>query len=135
MSINNKQIGNNAELYVANMYEKAGYNVIFRNWRYKNRGEIDIILTKDSEELLVICEVKYRSSPNFALPCLAVNNLKQQRLRTLTQYFLFQNKNFNKYNIRFDIAEVTPSLQNENEASSSNKASDNMNINVIENAF
>jgi len=123
MANDNKQKGNYAEAKVAEFYENNGYSVLFRNWRYKNRGEVDVIASLDAEELLIICEVKYRTSQDFGVPSLAVNKLKQKKLRYLTQYFLFQNRNYNKYNIRFDVAEVIPAIENE------------VTINMIENAF
>ena len=87
-------------------YTDAGYQIIARNWRWSNKGEIDIISYNEKNDILSICEVKTRSAHSILRPCEAVNIKKQNKIRMLTTVFLTKNKVFTKYKVRFDVIEV-----------------------------
>ena len=82
--------------------KKKRYKVIYRN--YKNKiGEIDIIA--EWKDLLIFVEVKSRSSKLYGLPCEAVDERKQAKIKKVAQVFLFDKKYQDKQ-IRFDVIEI-----------------------------
>lgn len=98
------ELGRSGEDRVARRYEAHGYRVLERNWRSRN-GEIDLIVTLD--DVLVICEVKTRTTTRFGSGAEAVGFRKQQRLRKLAVEFLASRGHFVP-EIRFDVAWVSP---------------------------
>ena len=53
---NNKIIGNEGEEIALKYLEKLGFKLLKRNFRGKNRGEIDLVMTKGV--VIVFIEVK-----------------------------------------------------------------------------
>lgn len=95
--------GKKAEELAANFLLKNGYKILARNFRYQ-KAEIDIIAEKDN--LIIICEVKARSTDVFNLPQEAVNKKKIKLLVSAADYYL---QEFNVLDeIRFDIISVLP---------------------------
>lgn len=94
------------------------YELLARNWRCR-AGEIDLIARRKG--ILVISEVKTRSTDYFGAPSSAVDRDKQRRLRRLAVMWLAQNPGTHR-SIRFDVVEV---LIDRDEAR----------VNVIEAAF
>jgi putative endonuclease len=95
--------GKKAEELAAEFLLKNGYKILARNFRYQ-KAEIDIIAEKDN--LIIICEVKARSTDVFNLPQEAVNKKKIKLLVSAADYYL---KEFNVLNeVRFDIISVLP---------------------------
>lgn len=95
--------GKKAEDFAADFLLKNGYKILARNFRYQ-KAEIDIIAEKDN--LIIICEVKARSTDVFNLPQEAVNKKKIKLLVSATDYYL-QEFNMMK-EVRFDIISVLP---------------------------
>lgn len=60
--------------------ERIGLTILDRNWRCRT-GEIDIVAA--DEHVLIICEVKTRSTEDFGSPLSAVTPRKLRRLRRL----------------------------------------------------
>ncbi|MDR2206071.1 MAG: YraN family protein [Flavobacteriaceae bacterium] len=110
--------GNKAEELAADFLVKNNYKILAKNFRFQ-KAEIDIIAEKD--DLIIIIEVKARSSDAFALPQEAVNKKKIRLIVSAANYFLEESGS--EKEIRFDIITVLP-----------DKAG-NMEINHIENAF
>ena len=86
---------------MADWYVERGFRVLARNWRSRS-GEIDIVAQRG--DLTVVCEVKTRSSDFFGSPAVAVDRVKQRRLRRLAAAFLAANPQ--RGAVRFDVAEV-----------------------------
>lgn len=103
MSRHNIDVGRAGEERAAAHYQALGYEVVVRNWRAGRGGEIDLVLARDN--VLVICEVKTRSSDRFGSPAEAVDWRKQRRLRGLALQFLEANGR-RAHTIRFDVASV-----------------------------
>ena len=97
-----QQLGAEGEALVARHYEAQGYTVLARNWRCRE-GELDLVLRK--RRLLVVCEVKTRSSVAYGTPAEAVTPAKQQKLRLLARRWL-EASTFRPAEIRFDVAAV-----------------------------
>ncbi|KAA2221543.1 YraN family protein [Chryseobacterium sediminis] len=82
---------------------KNGYRILVRNFRFK-KNEIDIVAEKDN--LIIIVEVKARSTDTFMLPHEAVTKTKIKSIVSAANHYL---EEFNKENeVRFDIISVLP---------------------------
>ncbi|HSG67306.1 MAG TPA: YraN family protein [Bacteroidales bacterium] len=90
---------------IANEYLlKKGYTVLEKNWRH-NKDEVDLIAQKD--DMLVIVEVKTRSTFYFGEPEIFVNRKKQNfMIRAANAYIL---KNNIQLECRFDIISIVQS--------------------------
>lgn len=119
MSMHRRSLGIAGEDAAAAWYERAGFTVEDRNWRCRS-GEIDLVLTRRG--LLVICEVKTRSSDRYGSGAEAVDWRKQRTIRTVASQYLAVRVGRAPQRIRFDVAVVTMS-------------SDGPSIRVIEAAF
>jgi putative endonuclease len=86
MTVNAKDtLGRHGEQAAAEYLERAGLRILDRNWRCAD-GELDIVAAERG--VLVICEVKTRSSGRFGSPLDAVSRSKQARLRRLAVRWL-----------------------------------------------
>lgn len=97
------QLGAWGEERVARWYESQGYRVLDRNWRCARLGEIDVVAARG--RLLVICEVKTRSTDAFGVPAYAVTPSKQSRLRKLAVEWM-RERGSTFAEVRFDVAQV-----------------------------
>lgn len=83
-----------------------GYEVLARNWRCRE-GELDLIVTRDG--VVVISEVKTRSSLAYGHPAEAVTRTKQRRIRGLAGRWLGERHVVRRPTaIRFDVVAVLP---------------------------
>ena len=96
-------LGKKAEDLAAEFLIKSGYKILVRNFRYQ-KAEIDIIAEKDN--LIIITEVKARSTDAFMLPQEAVNKRKISLIVSAANHYM---EEFNKnQEVRFDIISVLP---------------------------
>ena len=96
-------LGKKAEDLAAEYLIKKGYRILVRNYRYQ-KAEIDIISEKDN--LIIITEVKARSTDFFILPQEAVTKGKIKSIVTAANHSMEEfNKNLE---VRFDIISVLP---------------------------
>lgn len=95
--------GKIAEDLAAEYLQKNGYKIVTRNFRFQ-KAEIDIIAEK--EDLIIIVEVKARSTDVFMLPQEAVTKTKIRSIVSAANHYL---EEFNRSNeVRFDIISVLP---------------------------
>jgi putative endonuclease len=95
--------GKKAEDLAAEFLLKNGYKILVRNFRFQ-KAEIDIIAEKDN--LIIITEVKARSTDAFMLPQEAVTKTKIKLIVSAANHYL---EEFNKnQEVRFDIISVLP---------------------------
>jgi putative endonuclease len=73
-------LGRHGEQLAAEYLERSGMRILDRNWRCAE-GELDIVAAQ--RQVLVVCEVKTRSSDRYGTPLEAINRQKQRRLRRL----------------------------------------------------
>ena len=73
-------LGRYGERVAARYLTELGMVLLDRNWRC-DAGEIDLVLR--DEDVLVVCEVKTRTSTAFGHPLEAVTEAKADRLREL----------------------------------------------------
>jgi len=78
-----------------------GYSILQQNWRFK-KYEVDIIASY--KDLIVIVEVKARSSSDFGEPELSVTKKKQGFLVSAAHEYLVSNNI--ELECRFDIVSV-----------------------------
>lgn len=81
-------LGRDGEQAAAEYLERSGLRVLARNWRC-SVGEIDIVAVE--RRVLVVCEVKTRSSARYGTPLEAVTRRKYRRLRQLAYRWLVAN--------------------------------------------
>ncbi|MEI6047365.1 MAG: YraN family protein [Bacteroidota bacterium] len=87
---------------LANDYLKnAGFNILFRNWKW-GKHEIDIIA--DNKDIIVFVEVKTRTDDYQMHPVTAVTNEKQKSIIYAADGYL-QKFNVNKEG-RFDVITI-----------------------------
>ena len=73
---NNKIIGNEGEEIALKYLEKLGFKLLERNFRGKNRGEIDLVMTKGV--VIVFIEVKYRRQGSFGYSADSISERKKK---------------------------------------------------------
>jgi putative endonuclease len=98
-----RALGASGEAAVAAWYRRRGYEVVARNWRCPE-GELDVVVRRGP--LVVICEVKTRSSTDYGPPAAAVTLAKQRRLRRAAAAWLRSSPLRGGSAIRFDVAAV-----------------------------
>jgi len=95
--------GKIAEDMAVDYLQKNGYKIMVRNFRFQ-KAEIDIIAEKDN--VIIVVEVKARSTDFFILPQEAVTKTKIKSIVSAANHYL---EEFNKENeVRFDIISVLP---------------------------
>jgi len=95
-------LGRYGEEVAARHLESDGFVVIERNWRC-DQGEIDIV-ARDGD-VLVICEVKTRSSTRYGSPFEAVTERKLHRLERLGMRWMREH-GVRPHRMRVDIVSV-----------------------------
>jgi putative endonuclease len=83
-------------------YRRRGYRLVAQNWRCP-LGEIDLVVAR--EGLVVVCEVKTRTSSAMGSPHEAVDGAKRRKLRTLAEAFLAA-RGLREARCRLDVASV-----------------------------
>jgi len=99
------ELGKKGEDLAVEYLQQNGYKILDRNWTFQ-KAEIDIIAQKES--ILVIVEVKTRSSLDFGSPEDFVKPKKIQLLiKAVNAYINDREKDFcDELNIRFDIMAI-----------------------------
>lgn len=99
---NQRQIGREYEKMAAEYLKACGFQILSCNYRCRY-GEIDLI-AKDGE-MLVFCEVKYRSDTRKGEPAEAVGIKKQQTIYKCAAAYL-QEYGIGEMPCRFDVISI-----------------------------
>lgn len=99
-----QKIGQRAEDVAADFLRSQGLVVVERNYR-RRLGELDII-ARDGD-VLIIAEVRTRSSDRYGGAAASVDGRKQQRLIRAAAQILQQRKDFSHLRVRFDVLTVS----------------------------
>ncbi len=91
-----------AELVAASFLRAQGLRILRRNFRWGQRGELDIVAREKDE--LVFCEVKGTVSPASGDPIRAINSGKRRLLRIGA--FNWLSLLGHRVPTRFDVVEV-----------------------------
>lgn len=102
MTTRTQGLGAYGESLAARHLVAQGMVVLDRNWRCE-QGEIDLVL-RDGD-VLVICEVKTRSSVAYGTPLEAVTQAKAARLRRLAACWL-RDHSVRPPDVRFDLVGI-----------------------------
>jgi len=94
--------GERGEALAARYLEQQGFTVLSKNWRCRE-GELDLVVTDG--RLLVVCEVKTRTSDHFGPPGEAVDDEKANRIRRLARRWR-ATYGVSHVDLRFDIVSV-----------------------------
>jgi putative endonuclease len=97
-----RALGRFGEAYAARHLVEAGMVVLDRNWRC-DAGEIDLVLREGP--VLVVCEVKTRSSTAYGSPLEGVGSAKAERLRRLAARWLAEHR-IRPDEVRIDLVGV-----------------------------
>ncbi|PKH44199.1 putative endonuclease [Nocardioides alpinus] len=95
-------LGQRGETLAARHLTQRGMVLVDRNWRCE-LGEIDLVL-RDGQ-VLVICEVKTRTSTDYGSPLEAVNQVKADRLKRLAFRWLREH-DCHPSDVRVDVVGV-----------------------------
>lgn len=102
MSLNRKKLGDLGERLVAKHLQKLGYKIREMNFRC-SIGEIDIVAQKD--DVLILVEVRTRSSFSFGTPEESITRSKKERLINLAETYIQSHENLPD-SWRIDVAAV-----------------------------
>ena len=95
------ELGKRGEQLARRFLEEKGYRILDTNWRH-GKDELDIVAL--DENLLVVIEVKTRSTDYFGDPSEAVDEAKERFLIRGAEAYLESNQL--DLEIRFDIISV-----------------------------
>ncbi len=95
------ETGKKGEDIAAKYLLENNYKILERNWR---AGHLEIDIIAKIKDIIVIVEVKTRTSTSMYDPAMAVNRIKQKQLiRAANKYILSSNLS---NEVRFDIISV-----------------------------
>ncbi|MDD3404847.1 MAG: YraN family protein [Sphingobacteriia bacterium] len=95
--------GKEGEIEAQRFLRQKGYKLLACNW-FSGKNEIDIIA--ETNDFLVIVEVKSRSTDTFEHPKDAITTAKIRRIVEATHDYILQN-NIQK-DVRFDVISIIP---------------------------
>jgi putative endonuclease len=98
-----QRIGQSAEDAAVGFLESQGLTILLRNFR-RRLGELDIVAREGA--VLVIAEVRTRSSERFGGAAASVDARKQSKLLRAAAQLLQQRKDLAKCKVRFDVIVV-----------------------------
>ncbi len=104
--MNMGNIGKEGEKIAIKYLRQKGYKILATNYYVYKKGEIDIIALKEKE--IIFVEVKTRKAKN-SMPEFSVNNKKRHKMYITAMNFLYKNKQYKDYLIRYDIIAITRS--------------------------
>ena len=99
MATDRRQLGIQAEERAALHVQQRGYQIVARNFRCRT-GELDIVAKRG--QLLLIIEVRLRSSAGFGGAAASITVRKRARIVRATRYLLTRLPALAAHTIRFD---------------------------------
>ncbi len=97
------RLGRRGEKLAARFLRRAGFKVLYRNFRGRRGGEIDLVCREG--KTLVFVEVKTRTREDFGRPSAAVDRKKQRRI-SLGAFAWLRLLGNPEIAFRFDVVEV-----------------------------
>jgi putative endonuclease len=96
-------IGRSAEDIAAGFLTEQGLTVLLRNYRRRS-GELDLVAREG--DVLVVAEVRTRSTDEFGGAAASIDGWKQHKIIRTTTQLLQQRKDFAQLRVRFDVIVV-----------------------------
>ncbi len=96
-------IGRSAEDVAADFLAEQGLHVLLRNYRRRS-GELDLV-ARDGD-VLVVAEVRTRSTDEFGGAAASVDGWKQHKIIRATTQLLQQRKDLARLRVRFEVIVV-----------------------------
>ncbi|OEH85799.1 YraN family protein [Desulfuribacillus stibiiarsenatis] len=103
--MNHKALGTLGESIAKTYLEQESYQTVAMNWRHRF-GEIDLIML-DPKGVLVLVEVKLRTTAFKGTGLDSIDYRKQQKLYQLFQLFLMKHPRYQKLPVRMDAISIT----------------------------
>jgi putative endonuclease len=100
-------LGRSAEDVAADFLSRNDVQILERNFR-RRLGEIDIV--GRIQDVLIIVEVRTRSSDAFGGAAASVDFIKQRKIIRATQQLLQKRREFAELRVRFDVVVVRDAL-------------------------
>ncbi len=97
------RLGTRGEKLAARYLRRQGFKILYRNFRGRHGGEIDLVCR--DRDTLVFVEVKTRTREDFGRPLEAVNRQKQRRI-SLGAFAWLRLLGNPDILFRFDVVEV-----------------------------
>ncbi|HWG75955.1 MAG TPA: YraN family protein [Steroidobacteraceae bacterium] len=94
-----RAVGAEAEERAAQLLQQAGFRILLRNYRWRG-GELDLVAQRG--QLLVIAEVRLRSSDRFGGAAASIGAGKRQRLHLTARHLLARRPELARLSVRFD---------------------------------
>jgi putative endonuclease len=99
------KLGRTGEILAAGYLRRSGFRILYKNFKARRGGEIDLVCRDRREATLVFVEVKTRTTDAFGAPHLAVTQAQRQRIiRGAKEWLRLLNDPRVPY--RFDVVEV-----------------------------
>ena len=96
-------LGRSAEDLAADFLAEHGLTVLLRNYRRRG-GELDLVA--QDGDVLVVAEVRTRSTDEFGGAAASVDGWKQHKIVRATTQLLQQRKELARLRVRFDVLVV-----------------------------
>jgi putative endonuclease len=104
MSLDRRQLGCAAEERAAQHLRAAGLELLQRNYRCR-MGELDLVALQGA--VLVIAEVRLRSSDRYGGAAASITHGKRRRIVRATRHLLARHPALQKLPVRFDAVLVS----------------------------
>jgi len=104
------QLGRQGEAAAEQFLRKQSFKILYRNFRARSGGEIDLVCRDRKEQVLVFVEVKTRTNELFGTPHEAVNWRKRATVIRAAKEWL-RLLDLPDIPFRFDIVEVVAEPQ------------------------
>lgn len=98
-----KKVGDRAEEMALEYLEKSGLVLVAKQYRYKQLGEIDLIMR--CGDVLVFVEVRCRTNHRFGSPEASIGTKKKANIRRTAQAFLV-TRGITNTACRFDVVAI-----------------------------
>ena len=110
MQTQRQRLGQKAEDLAAIHLERRGAIVLLRNYR-RRLGELDLVARQG--DILIIVEVRTRTSERFGGAAASVDRHKQRRIVRASQQLLQEHPQLSRLRVRYDVAVVTNATGNQ----------------------
>ena len=98
-----RQTGSLAENSACAFLESQGFSIVARNFQ-RRLGELDVVAR--AGELLVVAEVRTRSSESYGGAAASIGPAKQRRIAATAALFLQSRRELRHCRVRFDVIVV-----------------------------